>query len=620
MRFKKVNQAMPQKIYLFCLLLFCSACSPSIDTPLRQIKYPNTDMRVHAAEKLGESGHPDAAPALIEALNDEKVRVRLAAINALGQLKDTRATMHLLPFLNDKRITIVFATIEALGAISDSSAVASLSHFVASEIPTTRVAAIDALGKIGSPRALDVLSSQIWNDTPAVRSVTALALGRIGQPQSIRLLLHGLSDPTEQVHKMALYALDRIDENWRERKEVGHMFLLFKDDLMNENIVGNDAALTRFGILNALNTIDPNWRALPWTQDVIWHYESFLQSPTMRERWVAARVLGELGDPRAVDALIQATNDPDYSVRAKAILSLGKLGDTRAVPVLREILKGDDLSIKNPAIAALANLADTASVPLMLAQLTPEVLQARGRNQGGHIPYAVAVALGDLKAPEGISVLRKLLLHPNAGVRHQAVASLGKVGDKTVVDEVVNLLQDRKLSVRSAAAKSLGRLGADRATPDLIALLGTDKVSDRALVTALDQLDAQWRTSQDAEQKIDHLTRRFKIDRGFTQQQAVVALAEIGGEQAHEVLLAVLKSRNLGLIAKTHTYYIHQGVTQALPALRQALDRHGTQKMVKTYLASGHPALTESARAWAHAHGMALVSLPEIETARWSGG
>jgi HEAT repeat protein len=55
-------------------------------------------------------------------------------------------------------------------------------------------------------------------------------------------------------------------------------------------------------------------------------------------------VLGEIGDPRAVDPLIEALKDEYSRVRSSAARALGEIGDPKAVDPLTEALKDEYLT------------------------------------------------------------------------------------------------------------------------------------------------------------------------------------------------------------------------------------------------------------------------------------
>jgi HEAT repeat protein len=87
-------------------------------------------------------------------------------------------------------------------------------------------------------------------------------------------------------------------------------------------------------------------------------------------RWVAATVLGELGDREAAGALRRALEDDHVAVRTRAAYSLSQLGDTSGVPTLLAALDSDEVMIGHPpelvsdfagdALRAIAGLTDPA--------------------------------------------------------------------------------------------------------------------------------------------------------------------------------------------------------------------------------------------------------------------
>ncbi len=67
------------------------------------------------------------------------------------------------------------------------------------------------------------------------------------------------------------------------------------------------------------------------------------QDPELHE--AAVRALGELRDPRALDTLVRILNDPTafLSLRLAAVEALGRIGGEQAVAALRQAAHGDRL-------------------------------------------------------------------------------------------------------------------------------------------------------------------------------------------------------------------------------------------------------------------------------------
>lgn len=104
-------------------------------------------------------------------------------------------------------------------------------------------------------------------------------------------------------------------------------------------------------------------------------------SDSVGVRQTAAEALGLLGDPRAVEPLIRALGDGEGWVANAAAEALGKLGDPRAIePLIRAL--GDPLVyFRSAAAKALAKLGDPRAVePLVRALGDPILLQQRAWN------------------------------------------------------------------------------------------------------------------------------------------------------------------------------------------------------------------------------------------------
>lgn len=76
----------------------------------------------------------------------------------------------------------------------------------------------------------------------------------------------------------------------------------------------------------------------------------------------AALMLGKLGDPRAVDPLIQALDAPGHQTPLYAAQALGKLGDRRAIRPLLNVATNSNDKIREAALDSLRRLGYESEV------------------------------------------------------------------------------------------------------------------------------------------------------------------------------------------------------------------------------------------------------------------
>jgi HEAT repeat protein len=69
------------------------------------------------------------------------------------------------------------------------------------------------------------------------------------------------------------------------------------------------------------------------------HFIQLLSDDDENSRWKAAEMLGRIGDPLAVEPLIDTLWDDDARVRLKAAWALGQIGDMRALGPLRRLYR-----------------------------------------------------------------------------------------------------------------------------------------------------------------------------------------------------------------------------------------------------------------------------------------
>lgn len=166
-----------------------------------------------------------------------------------------------------------------------------------------------------------------------------------------------------------------------------------------------------------------------------------------RRRYVAAWVLGELGDPSGVEPLVGALGGSDPETAKEAARSLVKLGRASVEPLL-EALPALGEEGRGYALRTLGEIQDPRAVPAAVAALA---------STGGRVDGAWA--LGKLGAVEAAPALRDLLSDSEWRVRLEAARALGLLEDRASAEALARLREsDPETAVREWAARSLALL------------------------------------------------------------------------------------------------------------------------------------------------------------------
>jgi HEAT repeat protein len=173
--------------------------------------------------------------------------------------------------------------------------------------------------------------------------------------------------------------------------------------------------------------------------------------------WQCANALGEIGNRRAVEPLL---NSLDVWGQTAVIEALGKLGDPRAVEPILAKLSDKSPGTRGAAARALARLGDRRAVEPIIDMLGDKDADVR----------RVAIdALGVLKDRRATAPLLALIQDKGFGVPPRAISALGKIGDPAAVQPLIALLEDKELS--EPAATALGKIGDRRAVEPLIMVM-----------------------------------------------------------------------------------------------------------------------------------------------------
>ena len=268
-----------------------------------------------------------------------------------------------------------------------------------------------------------------------------------------------------------------------------------------------------------------------------------LQKGELPARIAAAQELGNLGDIRAVEPLInvlewnedqlvetlrrgltaedvqkliRAVCQQYSGLRCAAAQALGKLPDARGGEALMRALHpppfsalSADFAVRRAAAEALGNLCSFRDL------ISPEdsgfyIVMPGSRIDRNHLLEALSQALGPFGGEVAVA----------------AAEALAKLGDPRAVDPLLGLLgSSAPLSStplgRLAAAQALGRLGDPRATEGLILVLGDSDAQVRGA--------AAWALGQIADRRaVEYLELAMADSNAGVRQACVAALAKLG--------------------------------------------------------------------------------------------
>jgi len=363
-----------------------------------------------------------------------------------------------------------------------------------------------ALGKLKSNKAIPHLLELLAEEDKYVRERAIEALGIIGDKSVGKHLIPMLQDSNFWVRKITAEMLENLGWVPEDDTEKAH-YHLAKKNYEKCIEIGEPAVEGLIKLLSHIDEYDPEQK-----KEII-------------------HVLGEIGDMRSCNAIIESMKYGDQSVRETAITALKSLGPVASSIILKELSETSDDKIKEPLIKVLGDIGDEQSAITLI-----ELLQA----EKDRIKSVIAMALGNIKCREAVNPLIEII-HDKSVKRElleSAVIALGEIGDTRAVYPLSELMADSQYmmsKLKSLAAQSLGKIGDDRAV-EILKGYTKDKTCYPSAIEALgkinspEALDILYKIITDEEEG----TLESKIS-------AVKALEATGGEEIQAILYAVLE-------------------------------------------------------------------------------
>jgi HEAT repeat protein len=551
----------------------------------------HSDIRAGAALALSWMKSSRSVEPLIEALRDPSPKVRSRAALALGSAGSSAALVPLIRLLDDPEPEARASACSALGHFTGDVVFEQLiEHLRREESPMVRLKAARALGHLGDGRAFDLLLQTMQQDPNwLVRGAAASSLARIDEQRAVEPLLAALSlkdaPPPEdegKIRRVTEQMLDAGCEPMKTTREYSEW------DQEREHFLTNVVyALTNLGEPRALEPV------IEMLND---------ENPAIRR--VAARTLGNLRDQRAVEPLLRAAEDDDPRVSRNAIESLGRLGHPRGGRTLQTVdapeicAKPGQRTRQVTARALHQRPGGMAEIPAMLESDDPEA-RAVG-----------LLALGLQGKWSDLETITRFLDDPETAVRASAVEALANLREprmQLLVATLGNRQEDSE--VRAAAARAIGDLGRSQIPFHLMAALQDDDANIRSeaaralgnspnqyamrqLVTALDDEDGGVRAAAAESLGRQRYSRAFPALLARTEDpdimvrgMALTALGSLGDERAVEPVLRILEEESQEMVLGAILALGQLGDPRAVDPLLEQLDNTFTRHIALQALA-----------------------------------
>jgi len=216
----------------------------------RDLRSPESAVRIYAARRLGERGDPGAVGALIGSLGDADAGVRREAARALGRIRDKRAVDGLCKALRDADTNVRFHAAGALGEIRSPKAAEALAAALRDPEWCVRDQAAWALRGIATPEVMQRLAAALKAPGVDIRQIVWIL--RDGSAAAAVAALAGALESTDaEARRRAVGALATLDD----AAAVDTLLGALKDDSPAVRLAAVDA-LTTIGDRRALGPLE----------------------------------------------------------------------------------------------------------------------------------------------------------------------------------------------------------------------------------------------------------------------------------------------------------------------------------------------------------------------------
>ncbi len=350
---------------------------PATTKWVEKMKEAPDEAKCEILDMLGGRGDTSALPALLEALEDERQPVRLAAVEASARLGGPEALPNLLTLLKTGDADEILAVKERVIRLSGEGVSASIAKALPEVSAPSRIALLEILEARGATEQKKAVFAQAHDDDGGVRVAAAKALARLASGKDVPKLVD-----------LLLAAEDR-----RERSAL------------------------QTAVASAAGKIDnPEKRAAAIL--------SKLEKTSGEEKGYLLETLPRVGGEAALRAVVAETKSADQNLRDAAVRSLAKWPSTEAAPEMLQVAKSAD-SVTHKVLAFRGYVRVVKEADITVDRKIEMLREGLDAAQGAQEKKLVLAELGNTRSVESLRLVASTL--DDETIRTEAVQAALKI-------------------------------------------------------------------------------------------------------------------------------------------------------------------------------------------------
>ncbi|MEN6425326.1 MAG: HEAT repeat domain-containing protein [Phycisphaerales bacterium] len=379
------------------------------------MKSLSADRRIVVIQALGVRGEKSAMPALLEAAKAGDKAVRVAAMQAVTELGDPSAVPVLVQLLDDSDSEIAKVARDCLATFPGREADAAVGQMFAGDNADKQRLALDLMGRRRMISGIPALLKAANATGSKVRADSIKMVGDLGGPDQLPAL-----------------------------------FDLLKNAGQPQDLAAVEQTITTI----CLKATDSN----PLADKLIVQ----LDKAEPPQKAVLVRVLGAVGGPNALQAVVACVKSDNADVRAAAIRALGTWKTVDAAPILLSMAKETSVPAeKTLFLRGYLSLAARGDLPVedRLAMCR----QAAGLIAREDEKRLLLGTLGNIESPDATGLISPYL--DDASCRQEAVLAVVTVAEKLLRQDpapfAAKLIPSLEKAVQAAANDDLTKRAKD---------------------------------------------------------------------------------------------------------------------------------------------------------------